>query len=582
MPIARPRTRKIATTTTTKASKSVKPAKTLKSTPKKSGATRVKKTEKKATDKAKPNPKKEVKKPKPKVLREHAPGIRVCDDVPVFECCPVKGPMVSVLADDVGSSAYSVMLQYDDTHNHHKYYAMQALRLPDAKFGCLFWWGRTGYPGRKALVKSYDKKNIIKTFCTKFHSKSGLDWADRNLGAVHGKYRIVTADQFGKSPSPEEKMESQEEQQATHAKSRLPEELKSFLELITDRKMFAAGIKQIEEHYDNSEEMPIGKLTPGQLEKGYECLRKIEAEMAKELPCKLSLQEASDCFYEHIPHNFGDQGPPVIDNSDLIKDKALLLNTLAEVQIALRRMEEAEATEANGMTNHIDALYKAEKLKLEVVQPDSEEYKVIDQYLNMNHSPAHEFDMSMVTLLKVKNPKEAPYYKDLGNKMLLWHGSRLPAVFGVLAHELQVARPETPNDQKASGFMFGRGLYFADASSESAVYCHIPHSGDGVLMLAEVSLGNPLEKAGPDFNARDLPEGKDSVIGKGRKAPECEEFDDEEGYKIMVDDVRVPIGPLKKVPGRKGKLQLNEYTVYHPNQARIRYFVRVHFDRSTK
>ncbi|CAJ0576368.1 unnamed protein product, partial [Mesorhabditis spiculigera] len=525
------------------------------------------KTEKKATDKAKPNPKKEVKKPKPKILREHAPGIRVCDDVPVFECCPVKGPMVSVLADDVGSSAYSVMLQYDDTHNHHKYYAMQALRLPDAKFGCLFWWGRTGYPGRKALVKSYDKKNIIKTFCTKFHSKSGIDWADRNLGAVHGKYRIVTADQFGKSQSPEEKMDSQDEQQHT---------------LITDRKMFAAGIKQIEEHYDNSEEMPIGKLTPGQLEKGYECLRKIEAEMAKENPCKLTLQEASDCFYEHIPHNFGDQGPPVIDNSDLIKDRALLLNTLAEVQIALRRMEEAEATEANGMTNHIDALYKAEKLKLEVVQPDSEEYKVIDQYLNMNHSPAHEFDMSMVTLLKVKNPKEAPYYKDLGNKMLLWHGSRLPAVFGVLAHELQVARPETPNDQKASGFMFGRGLYFADASSESAVYCHIPHSGDGVLMLAEVSLGNPLEKAGPDFNARDLPEGKDSVIGKGRKAPECEEFDDEDGYKIMFDDVRVPIGPLKKVPGRKGKLQLNEYTVYHPNQARIRYFVRVHFDRSTK
>lgn len=100
--------------------------------------------------------------------------------------------------------------------------------------------------------------------------------------------------------------------------------------------------------------------------------------------------------------------------------------------------------------------------------------------------------------------------------MLLWHGSRLTNWAGILSqgnmflfsrsvycfllflgdfngmvkwttmrHQpgLRIAPPEAP----VTGYMFGKGVYFADMFSKSANYCYA-NSGanDGVLLLCEV------------------------------------------------------------------------------------------------
>lgn len=59
------------------------------------------------------------------------------------------------------------------------------------------------------------------------------------------------------------------------------------------------------------------------------------------------------------------------------------------------------------------------------------------------------------------------YLKDIPNKMLLWHGSRLTNFVGILSQGLRIAPPEAP----VTGYMFGKGVYFADMSSKSANYC---------------------------------------------------------------------------------------------------------------
>lgn len=42
-----------------------------------------------------------------------------------------------------------------------------------------------------------------------------------------------------------------------------------------------------------------------------------------------------------------------------------------------------------------------------------------------------------------------------------------------------------------TGYMFGKGVYFADMVSKSANYCHTSQSDPvGLLLLAEVALGN--------------------------------------------------------------------------------------------
>lgn len=48
---------------------------------------------------------------------------------------------------------------------------------------------------------------------------------------------------------------------------------------------------------------------------------------------------------------------------------------------------------------------------------------------------------------------------------------------------LRIAPPEAP----VTGYMFGKGVYFADMFSKSANYCYAsPTAGDGVLLLCEV------------------------------------------------------------------------------------------------
>ena len=62
---------------------------------------------------------------------------------------------------------------------------------------------------------------------------------------------------------------------------------------------------------------------------------------------------------------------------------------------------------------------------------------------------------------------EAAAFKDVGNRQLLWHGSRLTNWVGILSQGLRIAPPEAP----VTGYMFGKGVYFADMVSKSANYC---------------------------------------------------------------------------------------------------------------
>lgn len=68
--------------------------------------------------------------------------------------------------------------------------------------------------------------------------------------------------------------------------------------------------------------------------------------------------------------------------------------------------------------------------------------------------------------------------------------------------------------------MFGKGVYFADASSKSANYS-MAQQGQSILMvLSEVALGETNELKQSDPDAHLLPPGKHSVRGAGRYIPD--------------------------------------------------------------
>ena len=77
--------------------------------------------------------------------------------------------------------------------------------------------------------------------------------------------------------------------------------------------------------------------------------------------------------------------------------------------------------------------------------------------------------------------------KDLGNRKLLWHGSAMSNFLGILSQGLRIAPPEAPS----TGYMFGKGVYFADLISKSLQYS-VGYKSN-LLILCEVALGNQLE-----------------------------------------------------------------------------------------
>lgn len=70
--------------------------------------------------------------------------------------------------------------------------------------------------------------------------------------------------------------------------------------------------------------MPLGKLSKGQIAKGFEVLEEIEAAMSQK-GRRGRLEELSSKFFTAIPHNFGRNRPPAIDTKEIVEQKKEML-----------------------------------------------------------------------------------------------------------------------------------------------------------------------------------------------------------------------------------------------------------------
>merc|ERR1719277_138295 len=168
--------------------------------------------------------------------------------------------------------------------------------------------------------------------------------------------------------------------------------------------------------------------------------------------------------------------------------------------------------------------------------------------------------MEVMDVFEVNKQNSA--FENKGNTMLLWHGSRLTNWCGILSKGLRIAPPEAPS----TGYMFGKGIYFADMSSKSANYCYPTRAKNiGLVMLCEVSLGSCNELLAADPEADKLPAGKHSVWGKGKMAPSS--------TQTLYNGTIVPLGKCHDtgVNNPDGyTLNYNEFIVYNANQVRMK------------
>ncbi|KAJ8336518.1 hypothetical protein SKAU_G00377380 [Synaphobranchus kaupii] len=486
---------------------------------------------------------------------------------PVDSECTAKLGKAHVYCE--GGDIYDTMLNQTNLQfNNNKYYLIQLLQDDHAKnYSVWMRWGRVGKAGQRSLVSCGPNVAQAKdVFKKKFLDKTKNEWDDRaSFEKVAGKYDVVFMDYGSNDQEAETQPGTQVDAPRQKKASKLDSKVQSLLELICDIKAMEECV--LEMKFD-IKKAPLGKLTVEQIKAGYASLKRIE-ECMKRKGSRKELLEACNQFYTRIPHDFGLRTPPIIGTEEELKEKIALLEALSDIQIAVKMAQ----TGADSLEHPLDRQYHSLQCQLNPLASDCHEYKVIEQYLQTTHADTHnDYTMSILDVFTVDREGERDNFQsDLHNRTLLWHGSRLTNWVGILSQGLRVAPPEAP----VTGYMFGKGIYFADMSSKSANYCFTNQKKNtGLLLLCEVALGDSNDLVAADHGADKLPAGKHSTKGLGQTGPDPKNT-------VTLDGAAVPMGPgLKTGVGLSGGYSLlyNEFVVYSPAQTQMRYLLRVQFN----
>jgi poly [ADP-ribose] polymerase len=440
-------------------------------------------------------------------------------------------------------------------HNNNKFYIIQILESTKNKGTFFVWnrWGRVGVKGQTMKKKVNSAAAAIEDFDKKFYDKT-----------VKGDYVEIEINYDDENSG--DKKDEEEKEDKGDAKSKLPEQVKDLVKLIFDLKMMNNQMKEI--GYDPSR-MPLGKLSKNAIQKGYEVLKQL-ADAIEKKRSKDVLSQLSSQFYSQIPHDFGFKPMAnfILDTDKKVKEKLEMLASLEDIQIATKLLDEGKNSSEDSL---IDSNYQKLKCGLTPCPSNSDEFKMVLDYIKNTHAATHSsYSLELIDLFAVEREGEAERYtKDIHNKQLLWHGSRLTNYVGILSQGLRIAPPEAP----VTGYMFGKGVYFADMVSKSANYCFTnPQNNTGIMLLCEVALGNCNEKLHADYHAANLPPGKHSTKGCGRTAPSAN------GTKTVDGDVAVPMGKGENVNLQGGALLYNEFIVYDIKQIKIRYLLKLKFN----
>ena len=438
------------------------------------------------------------------------------------------------------------------TFNNNKFYILQVLQKDNDANSFYFWtrWGRVGVPGQNALAGPMGKDKATDMFEKKLHDKTSK--------GEYTKIEISYDDEEEKTAvvvaKPKKGLKVSVSVNLPKSTSILDHRLQNLINLIFDMKMMNNQMKEI--GYD-AKKMPLGKLAKSTIQQGYEALNEL-MDALKKKSIRSELERLSSKFYSLIPHDFGFQKMStfILDSEEKVKTKLDMLQSLSDMQVATKLLDQGSSPEEN----LLDANYRKLDCHLKPVDPSSKEYQKIHQFIN-DGKGSYKIQLMDVFTVERKGEKER-FKKDIGNRIMLWHGSGIGNFVGILSQGLRIAPPEAP----VSGYRFGKGIYFADMIEKSAGYCRA-YNSEACALLGDVACGNFSLKYGSDCNANNLPKGTHSTLGVGNIAPPKESWD------FIEKDLQIPLGKPKEV--KTAGWGHNEYIVYDVCQVRLRYLIKM-------
>ncbi|XP_073484406.1 poly [ADP-ribose] polymerase 1 [Aquarana catesbeiana] len=448
----------------------------------------------------------------------------------------------------------------DISRGTNSYYKLQLIEHDrDARFWVFRSWGRVGTViGSNKLEEMSSKEEAIDHFLNLYQEKTGNAWHSTNFTKYPNKFYPLEID-YGQEEDVVKKLSV-----GAGTKSKLAKPVQELIKLIFDVESMKKAMVEFE---IDLQKMPLGKLSKRQIQSAYSILNDVQQAVSDSAP-EARLLDLSNRFYTLIPHDFGMKKPPLLDNVDYIQAKVQMLDNLLDIEVAYSLLrggtDDAEK-------DPIDVKYEKVKTDIKVIDKDSEEAKIIHQYVKNTHAETHNaYELEVLDVFKIEREGERQRYKpfkQLHNRQLLWHGSRTTNFAGILSQGLRIAPPEAP----VTGYMFGKGVYFADMVSKSANYCHTtPSNPTGLILLGEVALGSMYELKAASHITK-LPKGKHSVKGLGRTAPDP-------AATVQLDGVDVPLGKGMSTNINDTSLMYNEYIVYDTAQVNLKYLLKLKFN----
>ncbi|KAG5455232.1 Poly [ADP-ribose] polymerase 1 [Clonorchis sinensis] len=471
----------------------------------------------------------------------------------------------SVMKDSLGKPMSAVLGMVDLVKGSNSFYRLQALQADTkASFWVFRAWGRIGTTiGGTKLEKFTTASAARQSFEDLYLEKTGNEWKDRaNFQKKPHKFYEMELD-YGEA-------EEKGQQVVPTRPSKLHPALQALVQFICDIESMKEAMIEFEL---DLRKMPLGKLSKRQIHEAFGVLSSLSALLDKKKKKSTTnldptfLLSASTRFYTLIPHNFGMKAPPLLDNPKMIRDKLKMLDDLLEIELAYNILKEDKQSGEHPLDQH----YKQLKTNLKLLDPSEEEYKRIAEYIQLTHGATHRhFSLQLEAVFDVERPEEKAHFDNYKpaqhNKQLLWHGSRRTNWVGILSQGLRIAPPEAP----VTGYMFGKGIYFADVVSKAANYCFTNQSQPyGIMLLCEVILGD-MDKC-IHANGDPLPSQYHSRMGVGSVTP------DPKSHYTNPEGVVYPIGVPIDSGVKNGSLIYNEYIVYDVAQVKQKYLVRVKF-----
>ena len=452
-----------------------------------------------------------------------------------------------------GKHFSSTLNKSDLVHNNNKFYIIQLLQNDKNQNDIKFYtrWGRVGVVGQDKIERCLSLETGIRLFQKKYFEKT------------RGGYEEIIID-YSEDKKEEKSSKKSSAQKPKKSKSLLSKPLEDFIKLIYNTNIMNTQMKEI--GYDNNK-LPLGKLARETLKEGYNILKQIEKELSSKSPNHNNLLLYSSQFYSKIPHNFGYQKMVnfIINTKEKLKAKVELIDSLSDITIATKIIDEGE--KVNDDENKLLYSYY-QKLHCKIRPMDSTEkiYSILEKYLTVKSKSYAYKKLTLLEAFEIEREGEKERFNTkIGNRILLWHGTRITNYVGILSQGLRIAPPEAPS----SGYLFGKGLYFADMAAKSSCYCY-PMNNIGLIILAEVALGKMDERKETDSSLPStLKKGCNSAHGIGRCKPG--------GGEYIEKDLFVPNGQ-EEIEINANNLSYNEFIVYNVNQVKLKYVLKIKFN----